>query len=168
MGVRQRSGEGVLQRNGCPKGCFWRVRFFSAPLRLSDVLRANLEGPEKKRTLQKHPFGQPFWKSTKVSHKRAFALLTPNPYNLPEKYWQYTSNLYHNMPPICNAVPCWLLSLEERQTPQYTSSFYCSTPPICTAIRLPFVTTMLLRKYQWLGVQDFPEVLVPEVILRSP
>ena len=31
--VRQRSGEGVVWRNGCPKGCFWRVRFFSAPLR---------------------------------------------------------------------------------------------------------------------------------------
>ena len=31
--VRQRSGEGVVRRNGCPKGCFWRVRFFSAPLR---------------------------------------------------------------------------------------------------------------------------------------
>ena len=30
---RQRSGEGVVRRNGCPKGCFWRVCFFSAPLR---------------------------------------------------------------------------------------------------------------------------------------
>ena len=30
--VRQRSGEGVVRRSGCPKGCFWRVRFFSAPL----------------------------------------------------------------------------------------------------------------------------------------
>ena len=57
LGARQRSGEGVVQRNGCPKGCFWRVRFFSAPLRFSGVLRANLEGAEKKRTLQKHPFG---------------------------------------------------------------------------------------------------------------
>ena len=33
--ARQRSGEGVVRRNGCPKGCFWRVRFFSAPLRFS-------------------------------------------------------------------------------------------------------------------------------------
>ena len=33
--VRQRSGEGVVRRNGCPKGCFWRVRFFSAPLRFA-------------------------------------------------------------------------------------------------------------------------------------
>ena len=31
VGARQRSGEGVVRRNGCPKGCFWRVRFFSAP-----------------------------------------------------------------------------------------------------------------------------------------
>ena len=35
MGARQRSGEGVVRRNGCPKGCFWRVRFFSGPLRFS-------------------------------------------------------------------------------------------------------------------------------------
>ena len=53
--ARQRSGEGVVQRNG-PKGCFWRVRFFSAPLRFSSVLRANVKGAEKKRTLQKQPF----------------------------------------------------------------------------------------------------------------
>ena len=32
MGARQRSGEGVARRNGCPKGCFWRVRFSSAAL----------------------------------------------------------------------------------------------------------------------------------------
>ena len=46
-----------------------------------------------------------------------------NPYNLSEKCWQYTSNLYRNTPPICNAVPCWLLSLKDRETPQYTSYF---------------------------------------------
>ena len=45
-------------------GCFWRVRFFSAPLRFSGVLRANLKGAEKKRTLQKHPFGRPFLRAT--------------------------------------------------------------------------------------------------------
>ena len=33
--ARQRSGEGVVRRNGCPKGCFGRVRFFSAPLRFA-------------------------------------------------------------------------------------------------------------------------------------
>ena len=42
------------------KGYAWRVRFFSAPLRFSGVLRASLKGGEKKRTLQKHPFGRPF------------------------------------------------------------------------------------------------------------
>ena len=55
----------------------------------------------------------------------------PNPYNLSEKYWRYTSNSYRCMPPICNAVPCWLLSLEEREAPQYTSNSY-------TAVRLLF------------------------------
>ena len=44
--------------------CFWRVFFFSAPLRFSGVLRANLKGAEKKRTLQKHSFGQPFLLTT--------------------------------------------------------------------------------------------------------
>ena len=34
LGVRQRSGGGVMRRNGRPRGRFWRVRFFSAPLRL--------------------------------------------------------------------------------------------------------------------------------------
>ena len=67
LGARQRSGEGVVRRNGRPKQCFWRVRFLSAPLRFSCVLRANLKGAEKKRTLQKHTF----W--TTVSPHDAFA-----------------------------------------------------------------------------------------------
>ena len=57
-------GEGVVRRNGRPKGCFWRVHFFSAPFKFSDVLRASLKGAEKKRTLQKHPFGRPFLRTT--------------------------------------------------------------------------------------------------------
>ena len=60
-GVRQMSGEGVVRRNGLAKGCFWRVRFFSAPL------RANLKGAEKKQTLQNHPFGRPFLRTTSSS-----------------------------------------------------------------------------------------------------
>ena len=63
MGVRQRwqrSGEGVVRRNGRPKGCFGESRFFSSHLRFPGVLSANLKGAEKKRTLQKHPFGRPF------------------------------------------------------------------------------------------------------------
>ena len=47
-----------------------------------------------------------------------------------EKVLQYTSNLYGSTPPICIAVPSWLLSLEEGKPN--------STPPICTAVRLPF------------------------------
>ena len=31
---------------------------------LSGILRENLKGAEKKRTLQKHPFGQPFLRTT--------------------------------------------------------------------------------------------------------
>ena len=64
LGSRQRSGEAVVRRNGCPKGCFWRVSFFSAPLRLALKTPENLKGAEKRRTLQKHPFGQPFLRTT--------------------------------------------------------------------------------------------------------
>ena len=46
------------------KRCFWRVHFFSVPLRFSGVSRANLKAAEKKRALQKHPFGQPFLHTT--------------------------------------------------------------------------------------------------------
>ena len=53
----------------------------------------------------------------------------PQPVLVSEKVLQYTSNLHRNMPPICVAVPCWLLSLE----------MYGSMPPISTAV--------LLRKY---------------------
>ena len=45
---------GVVRRNGCPKGCFWRVHFLSAPLGFSAVLREQTGSP-------KTPiFGQPF------------------------------------------------------------------------------------------------------------
>ena len=44
---RQRSGEGVMRRNGCPKGCFWRVRSFSAPLRFARATHEKLKGAEK-------------------------------------------------------------------------------------------------------------------------
>ena len=50
--VRQRSGEGVVWRNGRAKGCFWRVRFLSAPLRFALTTLENLNGAEKKRALQ--------------------------------------------------------------------------------------------------------------------
>ena len=75
------------------------------------------------------------------------------PFNLSEKYWRYTSNLYRNTPLICNAVPRWLLRFGEREAPQYTSNLRCSTPPICTAIRL-LLPAMLWRKYQGLGVPE--------------
>ena len=65
--MRQRSGEGVVRRNRCPKGCFWRVRFLSAPLRFSGVLRANLKGGREETDSPKTPF----W--TTVSPHDAFA-----------------------------------------------------------------------------------------------
>ena len=90
---------------------------------------------------------------------------TPNPYNLSEKYWQYTSNLYRSATPICNAVPRWLLSLEERETPQYTSNLCRNMPPICTVVRLPFVLAILLRKYQGLWVLESSWVLLMGSVL---
>ena len=79
---------------------------------------------------------------------------TPNPYNVSEKHWRYTSNLHRSTPPICNAVSRWLLSFGERETPRSTSNLYGNTPPICTAVRLPSVPAILLRKYQGLGVPE--------------
>ena len=58
-------------------------------------------------------------------------LQKPQPLLVSKKVLQYTSNLYGSMPPICIAVPSWLLSFKQRETQQYTS------PNI--AIRLPFV-----------------------------
>ena len=62
--ARQRSGKGVVWRNGCPKGFFWRVRFLSVLFRFALKIPENLQGAEKKRTLQKHPFGQLFLRTT--------------------------------------------------------------------------------------------------------
>ena len=57
MGARQSSGEGVVRRNGRPKGCFLESPFLLCLLHgfrdLSGVLRANLKRAEKKRTLQR-------------------------------------------------------------------------------------------------------------------
>ena len=64
FGARQRSGEGVMRRNGCPERCFWRVRFFSAPLRFALRTPQDLKAAEKKQTLQKHSFGQLFLHAT--------------------------------------------------------------------------------------------------------
>ena len=57
---------------------------------------------------------------------------TPNPYNLSEKYCCTLPICTAVRAPFVTRVPCWLLSFEERETPQYTSNLYRSTPPICT------------------------------------
>ena len=54
----------VVRRNGCPKGWFWTVRFFPAPLRFALKTSEILKWAERKRTLQEHPFGQPFLRMT--------------------------------------------------------------------------------------------------------
>ena len=56
LGARQSSGEGLVRRNSRPKGCFWRVRFLSAPLRFACVLRANLKGGREETDSSKPPF----------------------------------------------------------------------------------------------------------------
>ena len=57
---RAKRAEKASCENGCPKRYFWRVRFFSAPSSFALEAPENLRGTEKKRTLQQHPFGQPF------------------------------------------------------------------------------------------------------------
>ena len=81
---RKRSGEGVVRRSGCPKGCFWRVRFFSAPLRFSLAFQVF-----KEKTLR----GQRrngLSKSTLLDN-RPFLRTTPSPLFssfLPPKQWK--------------------------------------------------------------------------------
>ena len=60
LGARQRSGEGVVRRNGCPRGCFWTVRFFSAPSRFSGPFRCLKSKPQGGREETDSP-KTPFW-----------------------------------------------------------------------------------------------------------
>ena len=88
--ARQRSGEGEERRNGCPKGCFWRVRFFTAPLRFALETPQSLKGAEKKRTLQKTPF----W--TIVSPHDAFSAPLAHPHK--DTRSNYFRNSYKSTP----------------------------------------------------------------------
>ena len=74
--ARQRSGEGVVRRNGCPKWCFWRVRFFSAPLGISGPCRYFKSKPQGGREETDSP-KTPFW--TTVSPHDPFAAPLANP-----------------------------------------------------------------------------------------
>ena len=60
--ARQKSGEGVVRENGRLKGCFWRVRFCSAPVRFALKTPENLGREETDSP--KHPFGRPFLRTT--------------------------------------------------------------------------------------------------------
>ena len=70
MGARQRSGRAKAScgETLVQKRVFGESVFPLCPLKvfrtLQVFLRANLKGAEKKRTLQKHPFGQPFLRTT--------------------------------------------------------------------------------------------------------
>ena len=70
--ARQRSGEGVVRRNGCPNGRFWRVRFFSAPLGFALKTHENLK-VQRRNGLSKTPF----W--TTVSPRDAFSAPLAHP-----------------------------------------------------------------------------------------
>ena len=78
--VRQRNGEGVVRRNGCPKGCFWRVCFYSAPLGFFLLKPLKTLMGQRRNGLFK-----PFW--TTVSPHDAFSapLACPQSWNLPSK-----------------------------------------------------------------------------------
>ena len=66
-------------------------------------------GPSPRLLKRRLDFHENFPGASRFGHCSA----TPNPYN-----------------PICSAVSCWLLSLEERET-QHASYLYRSVPPIC-------------------------------------
>ena len=52
--ARRRSGEGVVRGNGRPKGCFWRVCFFSAPVKFALKTLEALSG-KRRNGLSKTP-----------------------------------------------------------------------------------------------------------------
>ena len=68
-----------MRRNGCPKGCFWRVRFFSAPLRFAIKTPEMCWKPEGGKEETDSP-KTPFW-TTVSPHDAAFAapLARPHP-----------------------------------------------------------------------------------------
>ena len=81
----------------------------------------------------------------------------PNPYNLSGK---------HSTPPMCNAVPCWLLNFGVRETLQYTSNLhasyevflYRSTPPISTGDLFERIPRVLENSRRlWLFLASFRE-----------
>ena len=81
LGARQRSGEGVVRRNGYPKGCFWRVRFFSAPSRFSGpfkCLKSKHERGQKRNGLSKTPF----WTTVSLHNPFAAPLARPDLLNV--------------------------------------------------------------------------------------
>ena len=67
----------------------------------------------------------------------------PQPLLASRKERQYTSNLSGSRPPICIAVFSWLLSVEQRETPQ------------CASHLAPIETAIFSEKYWGLGSPRF-------------
>ena len=86
-------------------------------------------------TLKLQSRSQIFENSCKIPHLMGTLRLCQKMY---AEFLKCISNLYGNTPLICIAVPSWLLSLEEKETPQHhhPPHLYCSTPLICTAMLL--------------------------------
>ena len=66
IGAHLRSREGVVRENGCPKGCFWRVRFVLCPLKVQGLLLKHLKPLDftEKMLLSIFVFGRPFLRTT--------------------------------------------------------------------------------------------------------
>ena len=93
----------------------------------------------------------PFYFQIEKYH-RPFSPRTPPPFSspptppsnpVPQLPQSTRLEIPDNMPPICIAVPSWLLSLEKANPAvhlpfvrQCTSDLYSSTPPICTEVPL--------------------------------
>ena len=84
-------GETVVQ-----KGVLESPFLLFSHLRFSGVFRANLTGQEKKRTLQKHPFGRPFprttpspllWRALIVNQNASFVPTSLCRFNIPRIYF---------------------------------------------------------------------------------
>ena len=140
-----------MRRNGCPKGCFWRVRFFSVPLRvfttLQAFLRTSLKGAEKKRTLQTHPFGQPFLRTPPLAHSEN-RHLTPI-----------------HLESIAIHLPFLSRCFRKSMPSSWQKVVY--TPPICITIRLPFVSRCFCRSIRVRGRWNTPKKNQPKVFLHK-
>ena len=90
------AGRGVVRRNGCPKGCFWRVRFFSAPLRFAPKTPENFMDDRFFARRLLRPFG-----ARKITQKSKFSRELQNrpDSHLPARDPQKTKTNIHKIAP---------------------------------------------------------------------